>query len=301
MDFATLDLFTVVAQELSITRAAARLGRVQSNVTTRVQQLEAELGAELFSREGKKLQLTQAGTLYLSYAKRMLALANEAQQAMHPQVPQGSLHLGAMESTAASRLPAPLSQFHREVPEVQLRVSTGPSRQLLDALGRGEIDCALLAPLPGEDGSPAEFFDSFGLEAEPAYQETLNLILPRGYTEQDLLNRSPGLSLAAFTQGCSYRAIASAWLGSRADSVMSQFRVQEVGSYHGIMACVLAGQSLGVLPDSVMQLCAGRDQVEVCATLPSTTWLAWRRGYGVAAFDALRAVLRQTYTEQPSW
>ena len=61
MDLAALEIFRAVALEGSVTRAAERLGRVQSNVTTRVQQLEEQLGATLFLREGKRMVLTPAG------------------------------------------------------------------------------------------------------------------------------------------------------------------------------------------------------------------------------------------------
>ena len=61
MDSETLRIFSAVAAELSITRAAARLGRAPSNVSTRIQQLEGELGIELFSRVGKRMSLSAAG------------------------------------------------------------------------------------------------------------------------------------------------------------------------------------------------------------------------------------------------
>jgi len=60
MDLQTLKIFTAVAAEMSITRAASRLGRAPSNVTTRIQQLEAELGAALFIRAGKRITLSAA-------------------------------------------------------------------------------------------------------------------------------------------------------------------------------------------------------------------------------------------------
>lgn len=78
MDLESLRIFRAVASELSITHAAARLGRVQSNVSTRVQQLETELGADLFVRTGKRMALSAAGERFLDYAQRMLALGEEA-------------------------------------------------------------------------------------------------------------------------------------------------------------------------------------------------------------------------------
>ena len=117
LDLAALAIFRAVAQEGSVTRAAERLQRVQSNVTTRVRQLEADVSATLFLREGKRMALTAEGELLLGYADRLLALAEEARQALRPGEPGGRLRLGSMESTAASRLPAPLARLHQQWPE----------------------------------------------------------------------------------------------------------------------------------------------------------------------------------------
>ena len=65
MDLADLHIFRSVVQAGGITRAAEKLNRVQSNVTTRVRQLETELGVELFVREGKRMHLSSAGRLLL--------------------------------------------------------------------------------------------------------------------------------------------------------------------------------------------------------------------------------------------
>ncbi len=106
MDLSSLEIFRAVAHEASVTRAAQQLQRAQSNVTTRIRQLEEDLGVELFLRDGKRMSLTERGSEFLAYAEQLLALADEARQSMHPAEPGGRLRLGSMESTAASRLPA---------------------------------------------------------------------------------------------------------------------------------------------------------------------------------------------------
>ena len=73
MDLAALAIFRAVVRENGVTRAAAKLNRVQSNVTTRIKQLEEELGAALFVRDGRRLVLTPAGHTLLPYAERLLA------------------------------------------------------------------------------------------------------------------------------------------------------------------------------------------------------------------------------------
>ena len=100
MELAELEIFRAVAREQSITRAAKRLDRVQSNVTTRVKQLEESLGVSLFQRDSKKMLLTPEGGRLLDYADRLLALADEARQSMRSDAPSGPLRLGSMESSA---------------------------------------------------------------------------------------------------------------------------------------------------------------------------------------------------------
>ena len=172
MDLTALEIFRAVAQEGSVTRAAERLGRVQSNVTTRVQQLEEQLGATLFLREGKRMVPTPAGESLRGYADRLLALAEEARQSVHPSQPGGRLRLGAMESTAAARLPQPLAQLHAQWPELVLELSTAPSRQLVEQVLAHQIDCALVAwPPPGIDADAP-------VEHTAVFAEALLLALP---------------------------------------------------------------------------------------------------------------------------
>ena len=130
MDLSGLRIFTAVVRAGGVTRAAERLHRVQSNVTTRIRQLEEELGVSLFIRNGKRLHLAPAGQVLLDYADRLLALADEARDAVQDSRPRGVLRLGAMESTAAIRLPGPLAEYHRRYPAVLLELRTGNPQQL---------------------------------------------------------------------------------------------------------------------------------------------------------------------------
>src|SRR5688572_25949161 len=105
MDLADLRIFKTVADEGGIIRAARKLHRVQSSVSTRIRQLEASLGTELFHREGQRLTLSASGGVLLGYAEKLLNLSEEARSAVTGSSPSGVLRLGALESTAASRLP----------------------------------------------------------------------------------------------------------------------------------------------------------------------------------------------------
>src|SRR5687768_7360108 len=120
MDFVALQIFKAVADCGGINAAARKLNRVQSNVTTRIRQLEESLGARLFIRDKRRLALSPAGTLFRGYAEQILRLSEQAREAMLDGAPRGPLRIGTLESTAASRLPPLLSRYHRKHPGVRV-------------------------------------------------------------------------------------------------------------------------------------------------------------------------------------
>ncbi|MBG6637281.1 LysR family transcriptional regulator [Pseudomonas aeruginosa] len=281
MDLSSLEIFRAVAHEASVTRAAQQLQRAQSNVTTRIRQLEEDLGVELFLRDGKRMSLTERGSEFLAYAEQLLALADEARQSMHPAEPGGRLRLGSMESTAASRLPALLASYHKACPRVALEVSTGTSRALFDGVRARRRDWALVAAGPGWAGE----LDGSGLRGEPLFREELLMILPAEHPPVHDVAEVRLRTLAGFARGCTYRQLAE-------DSLGTPLTVQEVGSYHAILACVAAGACVGVLPRSVLQL-LGTPPLRSLPLAEVDTWLVWREGYATAAFERWRGVLGQ--------
>ena len=280
MDFVALEIFCAVAAEGSVTRAAQRLQRVQSNVTTRVRQLEDAVGCALFLREGKRMALTPEGEIFLGYAQQLLALAEEARQALQPSQPQGRLRLGAMESTAASRLPGPLAQFHGQWPGVALELSTGTSQDLLDRLRAHTLDAVLIAWPPGQPSDPA-------LDAVPVFCEELLLALPAEHPPISGPQEVQPGTLAAFERGCSYRHIAQQWLAARTPPL----QWLELGSYHAILACVAAGNCVGVVPRSVLELARTPPALHLHPLQSVDTLLVRRAGYRSAALDALQQAL----------
>ncbi|WP_394830710.1 LysR substrate-binding domain-containing protein [Pendulispora rubella] len=287
MDSESLRIFRVVATELSITQAAARLGRVPSNVTTRIQQLEADVGAELFVRTGKRMSLSTAGERFLGYAQRLLALEEEARHVVTGGDDGGVLRMGSMESTAASRLPMLLAAYHAHHPTTRLEVKTGPSRSLLQQVHGGQLDCAFLALPRAFDAAALE---DMGLSAKAIWREELLLLLPASESAARSTTDVRTRSLAAFAQGCTYRSIAEERLGI-ADS--AEWRIQEMGSYHAMIACVAAGACVTVLPRSVLDLAKVPSELKTLAAGHAHTSLVWRTDYDVPAFRNLLKYLRK--------
>lgn len=92
--------------------------------------------------------LSPAGVQFLSYARRILSPAEEAKQALHPTTLCGSLRLGAMEATAASRLPPLLTRFQQQCPQVDITLITQPTRQLTEGVLTAALDAALVCLPP---------------------------------------------------------------------------------------------------------------------------------------------------------
>lgn len=283
MDLTDLLIFRTVVDEGGITKAAERLHRVQSNITTRVQQLEEKLGAELFIREGKKLLLAPAGRTLLPYADRMLGLAEEARNAVLDPMPRGLFRLGSMESTAAVQLPAQLARFHARYPEVTLELKTGNPQVLSAALLAGEIDAALVAePVPD-----APF------EKSPAFSEDVIIVAAPGHPPI-----GPGTALPetiiVFETGCPQRRRLEAWYAERGEMPA---RTIEMASYHAMLGCVAAGMGIAIIPETVLGGFAPTMDLSVHRLPPEharrETVLVWRHGAGTPNIRAFAELLAQ--------
>lgn len=239
MDLDDLSIFRAVVREGGITRAAEKLHRVQSNVTTRIRQLEENLGVELFIREGKRMIVSPSGLVLVDYADRLLALADEARTAVSDGTPRGRLRLGSMESTAAARIPSLLARFHGKFPEVHLELRTGATRTLVAEVIEGKLDCALVSG-PINDKRIASC---------TAFDEELMIIAPSGHppirSAADVQTRT----LLTFEAGCAYRQRLEAWVA--ASGVVAE-RTVELSSYHAMIGCAASGMGIALVPRSLL-------------------------------------------------
>ena len=287
MNLADLRVFKAVVDYGGVTKAAARVHRVQSNLTARIQHLEQDLGCQLFERAGRRMVLTPEGRRLYASADRLLTLADEVKREMVEDGVAGVVRIGSMESAAATRLPELLAQFHRQHGGAQIELSTGTARALLDRLAAGEIDIAFAA---------GEVADA-SLEAVAAFQEELVLVLPAQAGAFDFADAS----LIAFPVGCAYRRVAAAWFQAQGGAPR---RAVELGSYHAILACVAAGMGCAIVPRSLLALYPQRDLLRTHALPPALaaqpTWMVTRKrslSPSVAAFGAL--VLAQAAASKP--
>ncbi|MCP8688297.1 LysR substrate-binding domain-containing protein [Marinobacterium sedimentorum] len=280
MDISDLQVFKTVVDSGGISRAAEQLHRVPSNVTARIQKLEQALQQPLFLREKNRLKITPAGKRLLVYAEQMLRLRQQAIDDLTDPAPSGTLRIGSMESTSAAHLPPILSAYHREFSEVDIELRTGASGTLVELVLEGELDVALAADPVRDDR----------LCMNPCFEEQLLIVKPAALSQSCGVAELPApLSVVTFTQGCSYRNRIQRWLdgGNRRPD-----RTIEIPSHHTMLACVLAGMGIALVPRAVLAL---HPQFEELATEDpgadisrATTWLIWRKDSTLPSISAFR-------------
>jgi DNA-binding transcriptional LysR family regulator len=266
IDLDSLEIFRAVAQEGGVIRAAHKLNRVQSNVTTRVKQLERRLGRPLFRKQGRGLVLSAEGELLLSYAQRLFRLADEAENELRSGQPMGVLRLGSLESTAGSRLAPVLSRYHRQHPGVVIELVTGTTAALLQRVAQFEIEAAFVS----------EPFTAEGMSTLKVFDEELVLITAKGTPPVRRASDLAGMSVVAFAAGCSYRRRLEDWLGS---SALLPARTLELASYQAMIACVAAGTGFAIVPRSLLMALKAASEVQQHVLPPKVrrnrTHLVW--------------------------
>ncbi len=158
--FRQLRVFTEVAAQGSMARAAETLHLTPPAISMQIKEIEAQVGLPLFDRNGRAVTLSTAGEYFLVHAKRLLAALKDADHAMArlKRVEHGMLTIG-MVSTAKYFVPHLLARFHQERQglDVRLRVA-GNREQLVALMQAGEVDLSIMGRPPREVATRAEAF-----------------------------------------------------------------------------------------------------------------------------------------------
>jgi len=147
MDLRQMEYVLALADEQHFTRAASVCGVTQSGLSASIRALEAELGAELFHRTTRRVELTDAGLALLPHARELLSQASAGRDAVVrvTQALSGQLRVGAEQCLGAIDVPALLERFHRRYPAVTIRFTQAGSLEQLDLLRAGDLDVAFVA------------------------------------------------------------------------------------------------------------------------------------------------------------
>lgn len=266
MELRSLQIFKAVAEQGSVSKAAQTLHYVQSNVTTRIRQLEQELDTELFYRKPRGMVLTSSGKTLMQYADQTLRLVEEAKKAVQENGDiKGALAIGSLESAAAVRLPSVLARYQQKYPDVDLSLLTSSSQDLLQKVLAYELDGAFVS---GKVGHPE-------IDQEHMFDE--HLVLLTSLSDKSLKNLGKP-TLLVLRSGCNYRTQLESWLGEH--GIMPQ-KTMEFGTREGILGCISAGMGIALFPYSIVERLHYANRVRIhkippkYATVP--TMFIWHR------------------------
>jgi len=228
LDLDLLRGFVTVAERGGFTAAGLALGLTQSAVSLKVKRLEELLGKPVFTRGGKQVALTREGETLLAYARRMLALNEEAVRRFVTPPVAGRLRLGVADHFVPRHLAPALARFRRTWPNVSIEAEVGRSHDLRAALAREDLDLVLGKRRDGETEGRLIFTEAVVWAAGPDFE----------------LHRDRPLPLAMLPQGCMFRDRA---LTALARAGISFEVVYMSPSLMGIAAAAQAGFALSVM------------------------------------------------------
>jgi DNA-binding transcriptional LysR family regulator len=284
-----LRYFVAVAEEGSLTRAAARLHVAQQSLSQQIRTLEAQLGAPLFERSSRGVALTDVGAVLLREARPVLAQAERAAEAVRRAArgEQGELRVGFLGSVANYFMPPVVRAFRERHPDVTLHTEDLAIAALVAGLREGSLDAGLSRPPLVDD-----------LESEVVLREPVAAVLPAGHPLAD----RAGLTLADLADEpwvLTPRASWPPWHRKYDDDfARAGFRprvAQRGTTPQGLLALVAAGVGVTRLPlssrslrDSGVAFVPFTDHEDACVEL------VWRAGAAHPALPVLRAVVHET-------
>lgn len=229
-----LRTFIAVVEQDGFIKAADLLNKTQSTVSQQVKKLEQEIGVGLFSSLGRKRILTNEGEMLLGYARRMLALQDDAIASLRVSDMSGELRLGVSQGMSEGLLPMLLADFCRSNPAVRFSVETDFSLDLNARFERGEYDLILTLSMDRGEG-----------KGELLGVESLAWIGAEGWQ----WSGSRELPLAMYTGKCQFRRYSVKALERKGIPWRLMYTTS---SHQGLMAAVKSGLAITARPQSAV-------------------------------------------------
>lgn len=150
MELKQIQYFIEVALREHVTEAAHDLHVAQSAISRQIVNLESELGVPLFIREGRNVKLTPIRRIFLEHMQHAMKVIETAQREVeeYTEPDRGTIRIGFPSSLATYMLPNVISAFRESYPYVKFQLKQGSYHQLVDAVVKGEMDMALIGPVP---------------------------------------------------------------------------------------------------------------------------------------------------------
>ena len=270
LDLDQLQSFCAIADCGSFTEAARRVHKTQSAVSMQIKRLEERLGHPLLTRDGRTVELTNAGQELYSKARRMLRTNAEILDYFSEEVLSGSIRFGVPDDYAVRLLPVILSSFQKTHPKIAVDVRCQPSEELLDGMRTGKYDLIVFT-----QGTQHEFGELFRTE---------RMFWVSSHGGQ-AMNMDP-MPIACGQPGCCWAADAITAL----NRIGKDFRIAYTSSNAtAIASAVLTDLAVGFLPESALQ--PGMKVIAESKTLPrlpdaQIALMRASHGYG-GIYDAL--------------
>ncbi|PLY08546.1 MAG: LysR family transcriptional regulator [Arcobacter sp.] len=262
MDFNLLKIFLEVSKQKSISKAANTLKFAQSNVTSRIKQLEKDLGYKLFHRVPKGVILTNEGDRLLPHALEIVNKVELATLDMKNMVNQEQLIVASTESNAVTRIVDFLLKLHKDYSNMQLELITNTTKDVTKMLLDYQVDIAFISGVPKHDE----------LLVLNKVDEKLVIVEPKDSFVPEVF--------LSFKKGCAYNEFGQNYLF---ETTGIEHKKLEFGSYETILGCVKAGMGKSILPISIVKRLRYEDELKI-TNLPNEianmpTCLVCRKDY----------------------
>lgn len=227
VDTKYLYTFIAVCEEGSITKAAERLGYVQSSISNQIAILEDIFGKKLFERSAKGVIITDYGKVLLKYAYEYINLERELMDEMNSlDKPCGTIKISTTETFCALRIPIIINNFQKDYPNISFNIETGCVHEIVNDVLSRKVDFGIVPNKP----------DNIDLEFIPLYKEKLVFISDISYWEKVKKYEEKDVTYIGFGENCLYSSIAEKKLdeiGIKIDKKMQFSSVETIKSIVG--------------------------------------------------------------------
>lgn len=232
-DLAALDMLVTVVETGGFTAASLRLGRTQSAVSVRIQDLESQLGHRLLERSRRGVTPTDAGERLIAHARRLLAIEREALADLAGDRASGRLRIGIPDDYVDAYLRPLIARFAAEHPKVELELRCDLSKRIEPALAAGEFDLAVVTQDPSRP------------MGEVVRREPVVWVAARGHRPE----LQETLPLALFSEGCRVRPRVLAALAREGKTHRLVFSCSHTS---GMLSAVEAGFCVTAITESAI-------------------------------------------------
>jgi len=263
LELRQIKYFIEVAKREHVTEAANKLHVAQSAVSRQIFNLEEELGVDLFIREGRTVRLTRIGKVFLDHMERAINVIDDAKQVVEEYVDpkKGTIHVGFSASLASYILPTAIFYFRKQYPDVKFELNQCSYNELIDAVIKGEINIAILGPLPAEKEK---------IKSSVLFTEDIVALLPSNHP---LANRSAikltelrNDSFVLFPEGFVLRKVIMEGCIQRGFHPTVSFEGKDLDAIKGLVS---AGLGVTLIPEVTLIDCLPRATVKIPVIEPS--------------------------------